>query len=76
MREFIFNSGGSEIARITKTIEAGGGIGRMRFQATYWNAMSISGSAIEEGTFVRSINRVGNTWYVTEAGQSPAEHAA
>lgn len=66
----------SEIARITRTIQAGGGVGRMYFRATYWSARSIDGAAIKEGTVVHPIQRIGNTWYVVAEGRAPEQEAA
>lgn len=67
--------GGSDIALITRTIKSGG-VGRIHFQATYWNARSIDGSVLQKGMMVRPVQRVGNTWYVVAEGQSPAQHVA
>jgi hypothetical protein len=51
-------------ARLTREIRPGQR-GRLRYQATEWNAQSIDNTYIPVDTIVRPIMRRGNTWFVT-----------
>lgn len=53
----------TETARLTREIRPGKP-GRLRYQATEWNAESIDNAYIPAGTIVQPITRKGNTWFV------------
>ncbi|MGD1928664.1 MAG: NfeD family protein [Leptolyngbyaceae cyanobacterium] len=54
----------TETARLTRAIRPGQP-GRVRYQATEWNAQSVNNFYIAAGTVVKPITRQGNTWFVT-----------
>lgn len=53
----------TETARLTRAIRPGQ-LGRLRYQATEWNAQSVDNSYIPAGTIVKPVMREGNTWFV------------
>ena len=56
----------TETARLTREIGPNK-LGRLRYQATDWNAQSIDNAYIPAGTVVRPVTRQGNTWFVASA---------
>jgi membrane protein implicated in regulation of membrane protease activity len=53
----------TETARLTRAILPGQR-GRLRYQATEWNAQAVNNSYIPAGAIVTLVTRRGNTWFV------------